>query len=387
MTRTVLESQSKTVTIGFDEPFCVIGERINPTGRKLLAAELEAGDFSTVEKDALEQVACGAQVLDINAGVVYNSNPNPNETEPPLMRKMIELVQGLTDVPLCIDSSVPGALEAGLEVAKGRPLLNSVTGEEERLELVLPLVKKYNVPVVAISNDDTGISEDPDVRFEVAKKIVQHAADYGIPAHDIVVDPLVMPVGAMGTAGLQVFALVRRLREELGVNTTCGASNISFGLPNRHGINNAFLAMAASHGMTSAIMNPVAMPKTLKATGERLDELKALGVTAPEDVDMKALRPLLGMAPEADLIAERVARLSALGITVPDGIDPAKLAPLLGLAPKTGVASDETLSIRAADFLNDNDPSGGNWIRMNKAATGGESGRGRRDGGRRRRRG
>ncbi len=386
MTRTVLESKTKTVTIGFDEPFCVIGERINPTGRKILAAELEAGNFSTVEKDALEQVACGAQVLDINAGVVYNSNPNPNETEPPLMTKMVELVQGLVDVPLCIDSSVPAALEAGLEAAEGRPLVNSVTGEEDRLEFVLPLVKKYNVPVVAISNDDTGISEDPDVRFAVAKKIVEHAADYGIPAHDIVVDPLVMPVGAMGTAGVQVFTLVRKLREELGVNTTCGASNISFGLPNRHGINNAFLAMAASHGMTSAIMNPVAMPKTLKATGERLDELKALGITAPEDIDMKALRPLLGMSSDADLVAERVARLTALGLTVPEGLDPAKLAPLLGLAPKTGVASEETLSIRAADFLNDNDPSGGNWIRLNKAATGGDGGgRGRRGGGRRRR--
>ena len=217
MTRTVLESKSKTVVMGFDEPFCVIGERINPTGRKKLAAELEAGDFSTVEKDALEQVACGAMVLDVNAGVVYNSNPNPNETEPPLMRRMIELVQGLVDVPLCIDSSVPGALEAGLAAAEGRPLLNSVTGEEDRLELVLPLVKKYNVPVVAISNDDTGISEDPDVRFAVAKKIVERAADFGIPAHDIVVDPLVMPVGAMATAGQQVFTLVRKLREELGV--------------------------------------------------------------------------------------------------------------------------------------------------------------------------
>ena len=176
MTRTVLESKSKTVVIGFDEPFCVIGERINPTGRKKLAAELEAGDFSTVERDALEQVACGAMVLDVNAGVVYNSNPNPNETEPPLMRRMIELVQGLVDVPLCIDSSVPGALEAGLAAAEGRPLLNSVTGEEDRLDLVLPLVKKYNVPVVAISNDDTGISEDPDVRFAVANKIVDRAA-------------------------------------------------------------------------------------------------------------------------------------------------------------------------------------------------------------------
>jgi 5-methyltetrahydrofolate--homocysteine methyltransferase len=160
-------------------------------------------------------------------------------------------------VPLCIDSSVPAALEAGLAACEGRPLLNSVTGEEDRMELVLPLVKKYNVPVVAISNDDTGISPDPDVRFAVAKKIVQRAADFGIPAHDIVVDPLVMPVGAMGTAGLQVFALVRRLREELGVNTTCGASNISFGLPHRHGINAAFLPMAIGAGMTSAIMNPV----------------------------------------------------------------------------------------------------------------------------------
>ncbi|MFT6451566.1 MAG: 5-methyltetrahydrofolate--homocysteine methyltransferase [Halocynthiibacter sp.] len=257
MTRTVLESQTKTVTIGFDEPFCVIGERINPTGRKKLAAELEAGDFSTVERDALEQVACGAMVLDVNAGVVYNSNPNPNETEPPLMRAMIELVQGLVDVPLCIDSSVPGALEAGLAAANGRPLVNSVTGEEDRLELVLPLIKKYNVPVVAISNDDTGISEDPDVRFAVAKKIVERAADFGIPAHDIVVDPLVMPIGAMATAGQQVFALVRRLRDELGVNTTCGASNVSFGLPHRHGVNAAFLPMAIGAGMTSAIMNPV----------------------------------------------------------------------------------------------------------------------------------
>ncbi|OLS52056.1 methyltetrahydrofolate cobalamin methyltransferase [Rhodovulum sulfidophilum] len=257
MTRTVLESKTRTVTIGFDEPFCVIGERINPTGRKKLAAELEAGDFSTVEKDALEQVACGAMVLDVNAGVVYNSNPDPNQTEPPLMRQVIELVQGLVDVPLCIDSSVPAALEAGLAAAQGRPLLNSVTGEEERLERVLPLVRKYNVPVVAISNDDTGISEDPDVRFAVAKKIVERAADFGIPACDIVVDPLVMPVGAMASAGRQVFALVRRLRDELGVNTTCGASNISFGLPQRHGVNAAFLPMAIAAGMTSAIMNPV----------------------------------------------------------------------------------------------------------------------------------
>ncbi|MGY6697004.1 MAG: methyltetrahydrofolate cobalamin methyltransferase [Roseinatronobacter sp.] len=264
MTRTVIESATKTVTIGFDEPFCVIGERINPTGRKKLAAELEAGDFSTVERDALEQVACGAMVLDVNSGAVFSNKmaedpryADNNFVEPPLMRDLCARIQALIDVPLCIDSSVPEALRAGLETCNGRPLLNSVTGEEERLEAILPLVKKYNVPVVAISNDDTGISEDPDVRFAVARKIVERAADFGIPAHDIVVDPLVMPIGAMATAGRQVFDLVRRLRDELGVNTTCGASNISFGLPNRHGVNAAFLPMAIGAGMTSAIMNPV----------------------------------------------------------------------------------------------------------------------------------
>ncbi|MEO0820021.1 MAG: methyltetrahydrofolate cobalamin methyltransferase [Pseudomonadota bacterium] len=271
MTRTVIESKTKTVAIGFDEPFCVIGERINPTGRKKLNAELEAGDFSTVESDALEQVACGADVLDVNSGAVFSNKmaedaryADNNFVEPPLMKQLIECVQAVVDVPLCIDSSVPGALENGLQVANGRPLLNSVTGEEDRLEAVLPLVKKYNVPVVAISNDETGISDDPDVRFAVAKKIVERAADFGIPAHDIVVDPLVMPIGAKSSAGQQVFALVRRLRGELGVNTTCGASNISFAMPNRHGINAAFLPMAIAAGMTSAIMNPV-RPQEMEA--------------------------------------------------------------------------------------------------------------------------
>ncbi len=253
MSRTVVASETKTITIGFDQPFCVIGERINPTGRKKLAAEMIEGNFETVEKDALAQVAAGATMLDVNAGV---TSVNPNESEPPLLRKTVELVQSLVDVPLSIDSSVPAALAAGLEVCKGRPLVNSVTGEEDRLEVILPLIKKYDVPVVAISNDETGISEDPDVRFEVAKKIVERAADHGIKPQDVVVDPLVMPIGAMGTAGQQVFKLVRRLREELHVNTTCGASNISFGLPHRHGINAAFLPMAISAGMTSAIMNP-----------------------------------------------------------------------------------------------------------------------------------
>ena len=256
MTKTTIESKSKTVIIGFDEPFCVIGEKINPTGRKKLSHEIQENNFDTVEKDALEQTASGAKILDVNAGVVYNDNPDPNKTEPTLMKKMINLVQKVVETPLCIDSSVPSALESGLEAAYGRPLLNSVTGEEERLELILPLVKKYNVPVIAISNDDTGISEDPDERFKVAKKIVNRARDFGIPTNDIIVDPLVMPIGAMATAGQQVFSLIKRLREELKVNTTCGASNISFGMPNRHDINASFLSMSIGAGMTSAIMNP-----------------------------------------------------------------------------------------------------------------------------------
>jgi len=261
MTHTLVASARKEVIIGFDKPFCVIGERINPTGRKKLAAEMEAGNFETVKADAVAQVAAGALVLDVNAGVTA---VNPNETEPPLLRQTLEIVQDVVDVPICIDSSVPAALAAGLEVVKGRPLVNSVTGEEDRLEAILPLIKKYDVPVIAISNDESGISEDPDVRFAVAKKIVEHAADYGIKPNDIVVDPLVMPIGAMGTAGLQVFALVRRLREELKVNTSCGASNISFGLPHRHGINGAFLPMAIASGMTSAIMNPL-RPQEIEA--------------------------------------------------------------------------------------------------------------------------
>lgn len=253
MTRTIVASASKEIVIGFDQPFCVIGERINPTGRKKLAAEMIEGNFQTVQADALAQLAAGATMLDVNAGVTA---VNPNETEPPLLVKTLSIIQDMVDVPLSIDSSVTAAIEAALEVAKGRPLVNSVTGEEEKLEAILPLIKRYDVPVVAISNDETGISEDPDVRFAVAKKIVERAADHGIKAEDIVVDPLVMPIGAMGTAGQQVFRLVRRLREELKVNTTCGLSNISFGLPHRHGINAGFIPMVIGAGMTSAIMNP-----------------------------------------------------------------------------------------------------------------------------------
>ena len=250
MTDTVLSSATREVAIGFGRPFVMIGERINPTGRKLLTEEMKAGDFSRVEADALTQVAAGAQMLDINAGI-------PLADEPAMLARAVKLVQSVTDVPLSIDSSIIEALEAGLSAYVGKPLVNSVTGEDEVMERVLPLVARHGAAVVAISNDDTGISEDPDVRFSIAKRIVERAADHGIPACDVVVDPLVMPIGAMGSAGQQVFSLVRRLREELGVNTTCGASNISFGLPNRHHITGTFLAMAMGAGMTSAIMSPL----------------------------------------------------------------------------------------------------------------------------------
>jgi 5-methyltetrahydrofolate--homocysteine methyltransferase len=189
-------------------------------------------------------------MLDVNAGI-------PLADEPAILARAIQLVQSITDVPLSIDSSIVAALEAGLAVYKGKALVNSVTGEDERLEAVLPLIKKYGAAVIAISNDETGISEDPDVRYKVAKKIVERARDYGIPASDVVVDPLVMPIGAINQAGVQVMRLVHRLRTELKVNTSCGASNISFGLPNRDGINSAFLTMAMGAGMTSAITNPM----------------------------------------------------------------------------------------------------------------------------------
>ena len=250
MTDTIISSATKEVAIGFDRPFAVIGERINPTGRKLLAEEMKNGDFSRVEADALAQLAAGATILDVNAGI-------PLADEPAILAKTIQLVQSLVDVPLCIDSSIIDALEAGLAVYKGKALLNSVTGEDESLERVLPLVKKYGAAVVAISNDETGISQDINERFKVAQKIVNRAADYGIPASDVVVDPLVMPVGAINTSGRQVIELVHRLRTELKVNTTCGASNFSFGLPNRNGVNCSFIACAIGAGMTSAIVNPM----------------------------------------------------------------------------------------------------------------------------------
>ena len=250
MTDTVISSASRQVIIGFGRPFVVIGERINPTGRKILAAEMAAGDFSRVTQDAVAQVAVGAHVLDVNAGI-------PMADEPAILAQVIKLVQSLTDAPLSIDSSVTAALASGLAVYQGKALVNSVTAEDEKLAEVLPLVAKYRAAVVGISNDESGISEDPDVRFACARKIVERAADHGIPAADVVIDPLVLPAGATNGSGAGTIRLIRRLREELKVNTTCGASNVSFGLPNRHPLNAAYLAMAIGAGMTSAILNPL----------------------------------------------------------------------------------------------------------------------------------
>jgi 5-methyltetrahydrofolate--homocysteine methyltransferase len=291
MTHTVVSSAKKEVVIGFDQPFRIIGERINPTGRKKLAAEMAAGDFSTVEADALAQVEAGAHMLDVNAGI-------PLADEPKILADAIRLVQSLVDVPLSIDSSIVAALEAGLAAYQGKPLVNSVTGEEERLEAVLPLIKKYGAAVVAISNDETGISEDPDVRFEVAKRIVERAEDHGVPRADVVVDPLIMPVGALGTAGRAAFHLIRRLREELKVNTTCGASNVSFGLPNRHGLNATFLSMAIGAGMTSAILNPLHQ--------EELAGIMGADVLMGHDRDCRRwLRKFREPAPAGDAVGAR----------------------------------------------------------------------------------
>ncbi|MBK9713103.1 MAG: dihydropteroate synthase [Kouleothrix sp.] len=247
---TILSSPTRTVAIGPGRPFVIIGERINPTGRKLLAAELAAGNFDRVRADALAQVAAGAHVLDVNAGV-------PLADEPALLAEAIRIVQEVVDVPICIDSSVVEALRAGLKAVRGKPLVNSVTGEEERLELVLPMVAEHGAAVVGVANDETGISYDPLERFKVAKKIVDRAAAYGIPREDVIIDPLAMPIGAVPAAAVTLFALVRMIRDELGCNAICGASNIAFGLPSRPALNAAFLSMAIGAGMTCAITNPI----------------------------------------------------------------------------------------------------------------------------------
>ncbi len=240
----------KAIVIGPDRPVCLIGERINPTGRTALAAEMAAGNLERVGSDAVAQVEAGAAVLDVNAGI-------PMVDEPALLAEIVALVQSITDVPLCIDSSVVEALARGLETYEGKPLVNSVTGEDARLEAVLPLVSKHEAAVIGLTMDEEGIPDTPARRLEVARKILNRAGDHGIPAADVLIDPLVLPVGATPMAGRIALETLRLVRAELGVNTVCGASNISFGLPDRPAVNSAFLSMSVAAGITAVIANPL----------------------------------------------------------------------------------------------------------------------------------
>jgi 5-methyltetrahydrofolate--homocysteine methyltransferase len=246
---TRLSSASKEIVIGHDQPFCLIGERINPTGRRIFQEQLRAGDLSAIERDVASQVAGGATVLDINMGV-------PLTDEPELLKKAIKLVQSLTDLPICIDSSVVEALEAGLSVYEGRALVNSVTAEDDRMAEILPLVKRYGAAVIALPNDADEIPMEADKRLVLTKKILDTAVDtYGLSVEDIVIDPLAMPVGADPNIVNVAYETIRRIRDEFGVNMTLGASNVSFGMPGRHAIGAAFLPMAMTVGLTSAIMD------------------------------------------------------------------------------------------------------------------------------------
>lgn len=245
---TVLSSPGRTVTIGHDQPFCIIGERINPTGRKKFQLQLREGDLSAIEKDVADQIAGGADVLDVNMGV-------PLTDEPALLSKAITLIQSITDVPICIDSSIIEALQAGLETYQGKALVNSVTGEDDRMDLVLPLIKKHGAAIIALPNDETGIPATAAERMVITEKIVRAVEKHGIPLEDLVIDPLAMTVGADPEAVKITLETIYLIREKWGLNMTLGASNISFGLPYRHALNAAFLPAAMSHGLTSAVMD------------------------------------------------------------------------------------------------------------------------------------
>jgi 5-methyltetrahydrofolate--homocysteine methyltransferase len=246
---TVLSSASKTITIGHDQPFCIIGERINPTGRKKFQEQLRAGDLSAIALDVQAQVDGGATMLDVNMGA-------PLIDEPVVLAQAVQMIQRLTDLPLCIDSSVVEALEAGLAVYQGKALVNSITAEEERMDLILPLVKKYGAAIIALPNDEFEIPEDPRRRLELTQKIVDYATTkYRIPIEDIIIDPLAMPIGADSTMVVRTLETIALIKEHVGVNTTLGASNVSFGMPDRHTLNSVFLPMAMAAGLTSAIMD------------------------------------------------------------------------------------------------------------------------------------
>ncbi|MGE3286482.1 MAG: dihydropteroate synthase [Pseudonocardia sp.] len=255
---TVVSSETREVVIGPDRPFCLIGERINPTGRRLFAEQLRGGDLSRIAIDVEQQVAGGALMLDVNMGV-----PLADEAE--LLAQAVTMIQGLTDLPLCIDSSVVEALEAGLAVYKGKALVNSVTGERERLDAILPLVARYGAAVIALPNEEDEIPEEPEKRLEITRKIVEIATgEYGIAIEDIVVDPLAMPVGADTTLVRTTLRTIEMIRDEFGLNMTLGASNVSFGMPGRHALGAAFLPMAMHAGLTSAVMD-VRAPQIVEA--------------------------------------------------------------------------------------------------------------------------
>jgi 5-methyltetrahydrofolate--homocysteine methyltransferase len=246
---TVLSSATKTITIGHDQPFCIIGERINPTGRKKFQEQLRAGDFSALEADVIAQVEGGATMLDVNMGA-------PLIDEPVALATAVTMIQEMTDLPLCIDSSVVEALEAGLAAYKGKALVNSITAEVERMDLILPLVRKYGAAIIALPNDEFEIPEEPERRLELTKVIVDYATTkYGIPLEDIVIDPLAMPIGADSSMVVRTLETIRLIKEHVGVNMTLGASNVSFGMPDRHTLNSVFLPMAMTAGLTSAIMD------------------------------------------------------------------------------------------------------------------------------------
>src|SRR5437773_4700534 len=247
---TVLSSRSREVVVSIDRPFVIIGERINPTGRKVLAAEMKEGRMDRVRADAIAQVAAGAHMLDINAGI-------PMADEPALLVAAIRAVCEVTDVPICIDSSIVEALEAGLSAYEGKALVNSVTAEEERMERILPLVKKHGAAVIGMANDETGISMVPEERLALARRIIERAADHGIPQHDVIIDPIAMTVAADPLAGQITLATMKLIRDELGNNMTCGAHNVSFGPTDRATVNSAFLPLAMHAGLTCAITNPL----------------------------------------------------------------------------------------------------------------------------------
>jgi 5-methyltetrahydrofolate--homocysteine methyltransferase len=246
---TTISSPGKTLIIGDDQPFAIIGERINPTGRKIFQLQLRNGDLSRVETDVAQQVAGGAMALDVNMGA-----PLADEAE--LMVKAVTLIQRLTDLPLVIDSSIPEVLEAGLAAYQGKALVNSVTAEDDRLHTILPLVTKYHAAVIGLPNDEEEIPNEPERRLELTRKLIRTATDtYKVPIEDIMIDPLAMPVGADTAHTVRTLETIALIREEFGVNMTMGASNVSFGMPDRHAITAAFLPLAATNGLTSAIMD------------------------------------------------------------------------------------------------------------------------------------